>query len=108
MKRLFTTGVLALALLAAALARADGAAAKARAEAMISTFQKLGPDAAANRKVYEQLDAFFDYDRLASAPLTGIESKFTPAQKVEFNRKFRELIRGLSFGDSGAFFRRAK
>src|SRR5690606_20225669 len=54
------------------------------------------------------LDGFFDYDRLTSVPIQPIESKFTPAQKTEFTRKFRELIRGLSFGDSGSFFRRAK
>lgn len=96
-----------LLLLSPASAHAD-AAAKARTEALVATFQKLGKDAASDRKVYGELDAFFDYDRLTSVPLAGIEGRFTPAQKAEFETRFRELIRGLSFGDAGGFFRRAK
>ncbi len=100
--------VLCAAVLAPLTARADASAARQRSEGLIATFQKLGKDAAANRKVYERLDEFFDYDRLTSVPIGPIESRFTPAQRAEFSRKFRELIRGLSFGDSGSFFRRAK
>src|SRR4051794_33556712 len=96
------------AILAPLTAHADAAAARGRTEGLIATFQKLGKDPAANRKVYEKLDGFFDYDRLTSVPIAPIAGKFTPAQKKEFTAKFRELIRGLSFGDSGSFFRRAK
>jgi ABC-type transporter MlaC component len=99
---------LSLLLPLAAHAEADATAARGRTEALIATFQKLGKDPGANRKVFEQLDGFFDYERLTEVPITPIASKFTPAQKAEFSRKFKELIRGLSFGDSGSFFRRAK
>lgn len=96
------------ALLAPLAARADGAAARGRTEALIATFQKLGKEPGGDGKVHARLDDFFDYDRLTLVPITPIAAKFSPAQKAEFSRKFRELIRGLSFGDSGAFFRRAK
>ena len=66
------------------------------------------PDQEANQKVFAELDAFFDWDHLMSEPIKPRLDKFSPAEKDEFMRKFREVLRLVAYPDSGSFFRTAK
>ncbi|MBI3185510.1 MAG: ABC transporter substrate-binding protein [Myxococcales bacterium] len=87
-----------------------------RSEGFIASLLKVKPDdgklsaadKAANEKVFTQLDGYFDFDRLTAEPISPRADKFTPAEKAEFQKKFRELIRLVAYPDSGGFFRRAK
>ncbi|MFZ5468787.1 MAG: MlaC/ttg2D family ABC transporter substrate-binding protein [Myxococcota bacterium] len=92
------------------------APATARTEAFIAALLKVKPDdgklsaadKAANEKAFTELDGFFDYDYLTSAPISKRADKFTAEQKADFQKKFRELIRLVAYPDSGAFFKKAK
>lgn len=104
------------ALLAPGLAAAKGHPAVERTEAFIAGLLKVKPDDGklsaadkeANQKVFGQLDGFFDYDQLTGQPISPRADKFSPAEKAEFQKKFRELIRLIAYPDSGAFFKKAK
>lgn len=65
-------------------------------------------DKAANEKVFKELDGYFDYDHLTSAPISPRADKFSKDEKAEFQKKFREVIRLVAYPDSGSFFRKAK
>ena len=49
-----------------------------------------------------------DFETLTTRPIEPRADKFSPKQKAEFTAKFRELIRGIAYPDSGGFFRDAK
>lgn len=65
-------------------------------------------DQEANQKVFAELDTMFDWDYLILEPIKPRADKFSPAEKDEFNKKFKEVIRLVAYPDSGAFFRKAK
>ncbi len=65
-------------------------------------------DQDANAKTFAELDGFFDWDYLMTEPVKPRADKFTPAQKDEFNKKFKEVLRLAAYPDSGSFFRTAK
>ncbi len=65
-------------------------------------------DADANLKVFAELDGFFDWDYLMSEPVKPRIDKFSPAEKDEFTKKFKEVLRLAAYPDSGSFFRTAK
>lgn len=90
---------------------------KKRTEAFIDRLMAVkqsdkGPlpkaDQDANAKVFAELDGFFDWDYLMSEPVKPRAEKFTPAEKDEFTKKFREVLRLVAYPDSGSFFRTAK
>ncbi len=110
--------LIALAVLVPAVALADAAAdGKKRTEAFIGLLMKVkqsdaGPlpkaDQEANAKIFTELDGFFDWDHLINEPIKPRVDKFNPAQKEEFQKKFKEVIRLVAYPDSGSFFRKAK
>ncbi|MHB8879401.1 MAG: ABC transporter substrate-binding protein [Myxococcaceae bacterium] len=110
------TLIAAFALLLPALAFAQGAPAQKRTEAFIAGLLKVKPDDGKlskadkdfNQKVFTELDGFFDFEQLTTKPITPRADKFSAAEKAEFTKKFRELIRLIAYPDSGAFFRKAK
>jgi len=65
-------------------------------------------DLEANAKVFAELDGFFDWDYLMSEPVKPRIDKFSPTEKDEFTKKFREVLRLAAYPDSGSFFRTAK
>jgi ABC-type transporter MlaC component len=65
-------------------------------------------DQDANQKVFAELDGFFDWDYLMSEPVKPRIDKFSPAEKDEFTKKFKEVLRLAAYPDSGSFFRTAK
>lgn len=65
-------------------------------------------DQDANQKVFSELDGFFDWDYLMSEPVKPRIDKFSPAEKAEFTKKFKEVLRLAAYPDSGSFFRTAK
>ena len=65
-------------------------------------------DQDANLKVFAELDTFFDWDYLMSEPVKPRIDKFSPAEKAEFTKKFKEVLRLAAYPDSGSFFRTAK
>lgn len=103
-------------LILASPAFADASPAVKRTEAFINGLLKVKQDEGnltkadkdANQKVFTELDGYFDFDRLTSDPITPRVDKFSSAQKADFLKKFRELIRLIAYPDSGAFFRKAK
>ena len=62
----------------------------------------------ANAKVFGELDEIFDWDYLINEPVRTRLDKFSPAEKTEFLKKFKEVIRLVAYPDSGSFFRKAK
>jgi len=111
--------LLLAAVLVPALAFAEGLgpAGTKRAEAFINLLLKVkqsdaGPlskaDQEANQKVFAELDGFFDWDFLMSEPVKPRADKFSAAEKDEFTKKFREVLRLVAYPDSGSFFRKAK
>lgn len=105
--------VLALSVAGPAVAAPRSPAAE-RTDAFIATFKKVksgatsAADKAANEKVFAALDGFFDFDTLTAQPIAPRADKFSPAQKEEFSKRFRAIVRGSAYPDSGAFFSRAK
>jgi ABC-type transporter MlaC component len=99
---------LILALPSLALAAPDPAL--VRTEQMIAAFKKVKPGvpAQANAAAFTELDSLIDYDTITSRTVEPRAAKFTAAQKAEFQKKFRELIRLIAYPDSGDFFRKAK
>lgn len=61
-----------------------------------------------NAKLFTELDGFFDWDYLLTEPIKLRADKFTPAEKADFEKKFREVLRLVAYPDSGSFFRKAK
>ncbi len=61
-----------------------------------------------NQKVFSELDGFFDWDYLMSEPVKPRIDKFSAAEKDEFTKKFKEVLRLAAYPDSGSFFRTAK
>ena len=108
---LLKTLTVALALLApfAASAAAKDPA-QAKTDQMIAAFKavKAGAGEAANAKPYATLDSLIDYDTITARSIEPRAAKFTAAQKAQFYKRFRELIRLQAYPDSGAFFRDAK
>jgi phospholipid transport system substrate-binding protein len=106
------TLTVALALLVPFASQAAGAKdpALTKTEQMIAAFKavKVGAGEAANAKQYKALDGLIDYDTITAKAIEPRAAKFTPAQKAQFQKQFRELIRMQSYPDSGDFFRRAK
>ncbi|MBI3179616.1 MAG: ABC transporter substrate-binding protein [Deltaproteobacteria bacterium] len=94
-------------------ARAASDSALARTEALVAAFKavKAPPegktlsdaDRAANKKVFAELDGYFDYGRITSDPVAPHKKKFSKAQLSEFAALFREVIRLVAYTDSGAF-----
>lgn len=109
---------LALALIPTlALADGLGDSGKKRTESFINLLLKVKQsDAAplakadqdANQKIFTELDGFFDWDYLVSEPIRTRVDKFSAAEKDEFQKKFKEVIRLVAYPDSGSFFRKAK
>ena len=103
-----------LALPGAALAK--GHPAVERTEGFIAALLKVkqddgkltAADKAANQKVFVELDGFFDFDHLVSSPITPRADKFSAAEKAEYSKKFREVVRMVAYPDSGGFFKKAK
>lgn len=98
-------------------ADALGDAGKKRTESFINLLLKVkqsdaGPlakaDQEANQKVFSELDGYFDWDHLVSEPIKPRTDKFSPAERDEFGKKFKEVIRLVAYPDSGSFFRKAK
>jgi ABC-type transporter MlaC component len=110
--RALTLGVaLAVCGAAAALAApADKSPALGRTEAFIAAFKQVKPGVPAEQqpKAFSQLDTFLDFETLTSEALKPRADKFSPAQRSEYQQKFRELIRLIAYPDSGDFFRRAQ
>jgi phospholipid transport system substrate-binding protein len=81
-----------------------------RTEQMIAAFKKVKPGATAqsNAAAFSELDSLIDYETITSRAIEPRAAKFAPAQKAEYQKKFRELIRLIAYPDSGDFFRRAK
>ncbi len=89
-----------------------------RTQELITTFQKLetardgkpldDEAAARNQIIYKQLDDFYDFDTLASAPLEPYASKLTPAELSKIKPMFEELLRLVAYPRSGDFLTRAK
>lgn len=65
-------------------------------------------DVDANQKIFTTLDGFFDWDYLMSEPVKPRIDKFSPAEKEEFTKKFKEVLRLVAYPDSGSFFKKAK
>lgn len=108
---LLRTLTLALALLAPLAAPAAAKdPAQAKTDQMIAAFKAVKPGApeAANAKPYATLDSLIDYDTITVKAIEPRAAKFTAAQKAQFYKRFRELIRMQAYPDSGDFFRRAK
>jgi ABC-type transporter MlaC component len=97
------------------LALAAKPAAVERTESFVNTLLKVKPDDGkltakdkeANQKLFTELDGFFDFDTLTTAPIAPRADKFSAEQKAEFSKKFRELIRLIAYPDSGSFFKKA-
>ena len=112
----FRTLIAAGALLVPTLALAESPASQKRTEAFVAGLLKVKPDDGklskadkdANLKAYLELDGYFDFDHLTTAPIAPRADKFSPAEKADFAKKFRELIRLIAYPDSGAFFKKAK
>ncbi len=111
-----TTALCCAALLLPAAAFAEGPNAQKRTEAFIAALLKVKPDDGkltkadkdANQKVFTELDAFFDWDYLVSSPIQPRIDKFSAAEKAEYLKKFKELVRLIAYPDSGSFFKKAK
>jgi ABC-type transporter MlaC component len=101
---------LVLFLVSAPLVVAAPDPAVARTEQMIAAFKKVKPgvSAAANASAFNELDSLIDYDTITSRTIEPRAAKFTPAQRAEFQKNFRELIRLIAYPDSGDFFRKAR
>lgn len=103
-------------LLLPAPALAGKPAAVERTEKFVELLLKVKPDDGkltpaqkeANQKLFTELDLFFDYDRLTGDSIAPRAEKFSPAEKAEFQKKFRELIRLIAYPDSGAFFKKTR
>lgn len=65
-------------------------------------------DQEANARLFTELDGFFDWDFLMNEPIRLRADKFTAAEKEDFTRKFREVLRLVAYPDSGSFFRKSK
>jgi|CXWL01.1.fsa_nt_gi ABC-type transporter MlaC component len=65
-------------------------------------------DQDANAKIFAELDEMFDWDYLINEPVRTRVDKFSAAEKTEFLKKFKEVIRLVAYPDSGSFFRKAK
>jgi ABC-type transporter MlaC component len=112
------TLALALAISLPAFAADRGEEAKKRTQAFIDNLLKVKQaeegkeltkaDKDANAKVFSELDGFFDWAYLTSEPLATRADKFKPAERDEFDKKFKEVIRLVAYPDSGSFFRKAK
>jgi phospholipid transport system substrate-binding protein len=100
----------ALALLVPFAASAAKDPAQTKTEQMIAAFKAVKPGAgeAVNAKAYKSLDTLIDYDTITAKAIEPRVAKFSPAQKAQFQKQFRELIRMQAYPDSGDFFRRAK
>jgi ABC-type transporter MlaC component len=115
MSRLATALSCAVLLLpTAALAQAPNA--QKRTEAFIAALLRVKPDDGkltkadkdANQKVFTELDTYFDWDYLVSSPIQPKLDKFSAAEKAEYLKKFKELVRLIAYPDSGSFFKKAK
>ncbi|MGQ0503904.1 MAG: ABC transporter substrate-binding protein [Myxococcaceae bacterium] len=106
----------AVLLLLPTAAFAQSAPAQKRTEAFIAALLKVKPDDGkltkadkdANQKVFSELDGYFDWDSLVNTPITPRVDKFSAAEKTEFQKKFKELVRLVAYPDSGSFFKKAK
>ncbi len=97
-------------------AAADSAV--ARTEALVATFKSVKAPAegkaltdaerATNKKVFAELDGYFDYGRLTSDPVAPHKKKFSKAELGEFTNLFREVIRLVAYPDSGIFLTTAQ
>ncbi len=65
-------------------------------------------DKAANDKVFTELDGYFDWVALTSEPVSTRVDKFSKDELAAFQKKFKDVIRLVSYPDSGTFFRKAK
>lgn len=74
----------------------------------VETGKLAKADADANAKTFTDLDGFFDWDYLMSEPVKPRIDKFSPAEKEEFTKKFKEVLRLVAYPDSGSFFKTAK
>lgn len=109
---------LALVIAVPAFAADKGEEAKKRTNDFIQNLLKVkqaedgktlsAADKAANEKVFAELDGFFDWAYLTNEPVAGRADKFDKAQRAEFDKKFKDVIRLVAYPDSGAFFRKAK
>ena len=92
---------------------------RARTDALLGAFMRVKPlpddgsvlsdgDKASNRKVFEELDTYFDYDTFTKACLGANASKFSAEQRSRFDSVFKELIRRIAYPDSGTFLKKSK
>ncbi len=106
----------AVALLLPATTFAQGVSPQKRTEGFIAALLKVKADDGkltkadrdANQKVFSELDTYFDWDYLVSSPIQPRVDKFTPAEKADYTKKFKELVRLIAYPDSGSFFKKAK
>lgn len=87
--------------------------AEVRTEGFINALKRVKPNTtpenrASNEKVFAELDTFLDFDALTAEAIKPRAAKFSAAQKAEYAKKFRELIRLIAYPDSGSFFTEAK
>lgn len=89
-----------------------------RTNSLLTTFKKvktapegkaLAPtDTQANQAVFMELDGYFDYPTLTAGAIEPHKNKLTPAQQTKVKESFTELIRLVSYPNSGTFLRDAK
>lgn len=93
-----------------ALAIAAPDPAVTRTEQMIAAFKKVKSDAstAANASAFSEIDSLISYETITARALEPRATKFTAAQKADFQKKLQELIGLVAYPESGDFFRRAK
>lgn len=103
------SGLAALCLFACVLASpAEAQPARARTDAFLTALRKVpGPGAAGNAQLFAEIDRFLDFAAFTDGALQPRVSRFSPAQREEFARRFRSVIRLVAYPDSGKFFRDA-
>lgn len=107
--------ILLTALLLPLLSAAQPATAVKRTDSFIALLLKVksddgkltAKDKEANQKIFAELDGYFDWDRLLNDPIAPRVDKFSAAEKADYLKKFKEVIRLVAYPDSGGFFRKA-
>jgi len=79
---------------------------KDRTVALVEAFWAVG--GAEDEAAFRKLDGFFDYDRLTGDSIRPHRAKLSAEQIERYAGVFRELIRLVTYPDSGAFLRKAK
>lgn len=99
----------AILLLPAAGLAAPADEALTRTKALVAAFARVPPtEGPARAKAFADIDGFLALDDLTSQAVAPREAKFSPRELARFKKDFREVLRLVAYGESGAFFRKAR